>query len=233
MPKISLDLDLSWPQKGDKLFVSGTDPENDALLNRGERTLDQYAVGYKLGADTLVDKVIETGLEHDFLVLPIAFLYRQYFELRLKEMIDSAYRLAVVGFIPSPQPVFWEQWKSQVSERLRIPGLTYPAGPKGHNLQTLWTDEVRPLIEAVFPTTAGDDLDAVEACIREFQEADPGGDGFRYPVTTKGLKTLQGLSRVNLREFKETVHKVGALLEGVSEGLAVYRQSHREMNEDG
>jgi hypothetical protein len=230
MPEISLGVDNSWPQNGDKLFVSGIDPHNDALLDRGERTLDHYADGYKLGADTLVDRVIDTGLQHDFLVLPIAFLYRQYFELRLKEMIDSAYRLAVIGFIPSPEPTFWKRWMSQVSKRVRTSGLTYPAG---HNLQTLWVGEVRPLIETVFPTTAGDDLDAVGACIREFQEADPRGDGFRYPATTMGLKTLQGLSRVNLRQFKETVHRVGALLEGVSEGLAVYRQTQSDMNKEG
>ncbi|MEI8063163.1 MAG: hypothetical protein WCH84_03770 [Verrucomicrobiota bacterium] len=227
---ISLDVDLSWPQTGDKLFISGPDHQNDALLNRGERTLDQYADGYKLGAEALVDRVIETGIMHDFLVLPIAFLYRQYFELRLKEMVDSTYRLAVIGFIPNSETVFWEQWKSEVSERLRNPGLTYPVGTGGHDLQKLWT-EVRPLIETVFPTTTGNDLDAVEACLREFQEADQ-GDGFRYPVTTKGLKTLQGLSRVNLRELKETVHRISALLESVSEGLAINRQAQQEMNED-
>ena len=227
---ISLDVDLSWPQKGDKLFITGPDHQNDALLNRGERTLDQYADGYKLGAEVLIDKVIETGLMFEFLGFPIAFLYRQYFELRLKEMIDSTYRLAVIGFIPNPEPAFWEPWKSKVSQRLRNPGLTYPVGAGGHDLQKLWT-EVRPLIETIFPTTSGNDLNAVEACLYEFQAADQ-GDEFRYPFTTKGLKTLQGFPGVNFRELKETVHRISALLEGVSEGLTIYRQTRQEMNED-
>ena len=52
------------------------------------------AKGYKLAADILADYVAETGNDYDYLVNPVAFLYRQYLELRLKDIIIVGSRLS-------------------------------------------------------------------------------------------------------------------------------------------
>ncbi len=54
---------------------------------------DWYADGYKEAADLIVQFVEQTHMNQDILVFPIVFNYRQYLELRLKEllMISSFY----------------------------------------------------------------------------------------------------------------------------------------------
>lgn len=49
-----------------------------------------YISGYKDAADILANRVIESGNNQDSLVYPIAFLYRQYIELQLKNIIKES-----------------------------------------------------------------------------------------------------------------------------------------------
>ncbi len=216
--------DVPWPEKGDRLFVTCEDRENDALINRVERTVDLYAMAYKHAADALVEQVLQTGFAHDVLVLPIGFLYRQYLELSLKGIIEDIYYWEPAGFQPLTNERFWAEWKIRVAARLVKDGVPYPVDPSGHDLRKLWDDEVRLLIEAAFSTISKDDLDTVENCLHEFQDKDPKSDGFRYPATKKGRKTLEALSRVNLRNLKEVVRRVGALLEVASGGSSLEQE---------
>jgi len=50
------------------------------------RGWDAYASGYLEAANLLVEKALETGQRTDTLIYPVAFLYRHYLELRLKEI---------------------------------------------------------------------------------------------------------------------------------------------------
>ena len=63
------------------LFISKAQPDPDWYLNAclhiGEGW-DAYAEGYKNAGDVLVQHVIDYSRDQDFLVYPIAFLYRQY-----------------------------------------------------------------------------------------------------------------------------------------------------------
>ena len=84
------DEDFPWPRRGDKLFTSeGSDWWNKACLTHFSDGWWIYATGYKLGADLLVQYVTETHKNQDRLIYPIVFLYRQYLELRLKELIKN------------------------------------------------------------------------------------------------------------------------------------------------
>src|SRR4051812_21456846 len=75
------------PSKEDKLFGTAEDWWNNACLNYAWNGWHIYALGYKEAADTLVSHVNDRGRNQDTLVYPIVFLYRQYLELALKDLI--------------------------------------------------------------------------------------------------------------------------------------------------
>jgi hypothetical protein len=80
-------VELPWPKKGDVLFDSADDWYHNACINLRFFNWDVYASGYKHAGDLLVQHVIDTRNHRDTLVFPIVFNYRQYIELRLKELI--------------------------------------------------------------------------------------------------------------------------------------------------
>lgn len=86
---LNLDLEFKsppWPKPGDKLFVSGFGPKV-AFLGGFGTTFGRYAIGYKEAADALIDRAVEKDYSADMQFYPIAFLYRQYLELRLKQLL--------------------------------------------------------------------------------------------------------------------------------------------------
>ena len=70
------------------LFDAPDGSDTIAYLMTGAGDWDAYAEAYKLGAETLVEHIRESRMHLDLLVFPIVFLYRQYLELRLKELIE-------------------------------------------------------------------------------------------------------------------------------------------------
>ena len=85
--------EFPWPRPGDILFRSDNDPQSDAWLNWALTGWDAYASGYLEAANLLSEKVLETGQRTDTLIYPVAFLYRHYLELRLKELITQGRKL--------------------------------------------------------------------------------------------------------------------------------------------
>ena len=84
--------EFPWPQKGDQLFKAD---DNDWWLNAAidhwNKDLHAYAEGYKQAGDIIVEylKANQQGVRAplDYVIFPVVFLYRQYIELRLKEII--------------------------------------------------------------------------------------------------------------------------------------------------
>lgn len=110
------------PTTEGQLLGSSDDWHRNAYLYAG--SWDAYAESYKRAADQLVDDVVNgraIRAEVDFLALPTIFLYRQYLELRLKELAQAGSQYCEV---PTPNIIT-------------------------HNLITLWRS-VRPLLENVF-----------------------------------------------------------------------------------
>jgi HEPN domain-containing protein len=60
----------------------------NAYLGVAAGDWDAYAEAFKLGAETLLRHVFESRMHLDLLIFPVVFLYRQYVELRLKELIE-------------------------------------------------------------------------------------------------------------------------------------------------
>jgi len=79
--------DSPWPRKGDHLFVDRQDWYNNAVLNGQRDNLSLYAMEYKRVGEILAEAVVESRRDHDSLVFPIVFVYRQYLEQRLKQLI--------------------------------------------------------------------------------------------------------------------------------------------------
>jgi hypothetical protein len=158
-------------------------------------------VGYKQAADFLVERVKRTRRHQDTLVYPIAFLYRQFIELRLKELI-------CVG--------------SNLLDILRS------NKKQTHEIFLLWK-ECRNILEKVHPDENREDFDEIEKYIQQYAQIDPQSTAFRYPTDKKGKPSLKGLKQINLRNLAEIMEKVASLLDGASEEIDILFQNKCEM----
>ncbi len=187
------DNSIPWPKKGDQLFKSDIDWWHNACLNFVYDQWDLYAQGYKLAGDLLVRHVKDTQADQDTLVFPIVFLYRQYLELALKDLITKGSQL-----LDSPEDP-----------------------PTHHKIDQLWS-QCRRILEAIWPDGPSEDLDAVGECIYQFSEKDPSSMAFRYPTAKDGTPSVPGLKHINLRNLSEVMERISSLLEGSSIGIYEY-----------
>jgi hypothetical protein len=183
------------------LFTSSSDWWHNACLNFMGIDFNAYAVGYKQAADFLVERVKRTRRHQDTLVYPIAFLYRQFIELRLKELI-------CVG--------------SNLLDILRS------NKKQTHEIFLLWK-ECRNILEKVHPDENREDFDEIEKYIQQYAQIDPQSTAFRYPTDKKGKPSLKGLKQINLRNLAEIMEKVASLLDGASEEIDILFQNKCEM----
>ncbi|MEO8767579.1 MAG: hypothetical protein ABI363_04460 [Nitrosospira sp.] len=201
---------LKLPSTADKLFTDeSSDWWNTALINHdlyGDRW-SVYATGYKDAADILVEHV-KTGNRHqDFLVYPIMFMYRQYLELMVKNII----RLA------------WKLLDEEEDDDLG-----------SHDISMYWK-KCMEILERVSPGDSTESLNHIGRLIKEFCEHDPSSFAFRYPVskphksTKKRTKTLTGLERINLRNVQEVIDKVSGLLGGAEAQIDYYLDVKADM----
>lgn len=140
----------------------------------------------------------------DIHLFPIVFLYRQYLELRLKELVTSG--LALVDRSRQQKP--------------------------DHRLEPLWS-ELRCIIEEVWPDEGPEDLDSIQDYIGQFSAVDPTSTAFRYPTARDGSPSLPDVQRINLRQLCLVMASVAQLLDGVSSAIDVYLGYKRDMEADG
>ena len=196
---------MPWPRPGDVVFRPDDDWWMNACLDFRRADWNLYATAYKDGADALVERTITARHQLDILVYPIAFLYRHYLELRLKQLISAGTEL-VQGKLP-------EKW------------------PSGHNIDWLW-GFCRKLLEEIFPEGEQADLDATEDCIRQFSAVDAGSMAFRYPEDKEGKPYLDKLTKVNVRNLAEVIERIARLLDSSSDVTSVYQDQQRDMESD-
>ncbi len=191
------------------LFTSKAAPDSESYLNACLHVTpegwDTYAEGYKRAGDILVQYVVDNGRDQDFLVYPVAFLYRQYLELRLKELILVGSRL--------------------LGKDADI--------PMEHDLEKLWR-KARLNIEKVWPhsQTTKAHLDAVEERLKELCGVDPGSDAFRYPEDKEGSPTLIRVLNINLKHLKDVIQGISNVLDGSSTGMGEHLAAKHEMMSD-
>jgi hypothetical protein len=187
--------ELPWPRPGDQVFAEAEDWWMNASVNWGGGA-DLYAFGYRRAGDALVEEVRRNRHDADALVYPIAFCYRQYLELLLKEVLAEARR-----YFEIDTPV-----------------------PARHPLLELWKP-LSKLIARRWPEDEGE-LEAVQDSLRQIDSVDRLSFAFRYATTPKGEQSLpEDMLRVNLRNLAEVVNRTGTFLEACAAGLSAEREA--------
>lgn len=183
------------------IFAADEDWQCNACLNWTYDPLNLYTMGYKLAGDCLVEKVTKSGEDQDSLVYPVCFLYRQYIELRLKEIIRSGRQL-----IDEPGDF-----------------------PQHHKIQHLWDDAVPILKKAFAHESSPFDLSRPSHVVSEFAKVDPDSLAFRYPTDKAGANQLQGIWHINLRRLRDYVNTFSEDMDGASMGISVYLEHKHDM----
>ena len=146
-----------------------------------------YVEGYRAAAGALFDFAESSHRSPDYLVFPLAFLWRHHLELALKDIIAVGRQLA------------GEDW----------------GFPPHHLLLDLWSEARGYIAECGDPEAP--ELTNVEANLREFQTIDPGADGFRYPLNRKQTdRSLPNApDQVNLRVLHEAMEALANFFSAV------------------
>jgi hypothetical protein len=175
---------MNWPQPNEKLFQSGDDWDLNACVNCYWPSMEAHARAYRQGAEALAKATAEGSTTLDCAILPITFLYRQYLELIIKEIIDTGRRL-----------------------ESKVRGY-----PTHHNLKNLWA-EALGLLRTQYGQNKPPELAYVQPIIDEFTLHDEKSMAFRYPTGIDGKKHLVDIQHINLRNLYETMERVGNLLD--------------------
>ena len=178
-----------------RIFAAGADGWNNACLNYGGSNYEAMCIGYFRAADELSARVIRECRGQDTLIFPIAFLYRHYVELRLKQAIAFGQRL--------------------VGDEILV--------PNDHRLINLWHIAKR-LLERIEPEASKTGLKEPESLIKEIDKIDPEAVAFRYSRDKKGRNPLKSLTHINVRVMRDEMTKLTDFFEGVSSMLDDYMQ---------
>lgn len=191
-----------FPTGEDNLFSATGDWWNTACLNWYQDGWSLYADGYRNSADALVGVVTTAGRNQDTFVYPIVFLYRQYLELMLKDLIRQCRSL------------------QDTPGSLRLV----------HRIDQLWA-ECRGFLAQISPGEAEGELEQVGRLILEFHAHDPASTAFRYPETKEGQPSLPDLKRVDLGNLMTVMAKIHNLLDAASSQLGEFLKLKAEMRD--
>ncbi|MGB6059641.1 MAG: hypothetical protein WBF71_15405 [Microthrixaceae bacterium] len=179
------------PAAGESIYDASGERQAVACVNFADPWVG-YMEGYLRAGHKLVEHVVHTNRDQDFLVYPVVFAYRHHLELKLKYLIRTARQ--VVGEPGTFQRV--------------------------HRLEPLWR-VCRPLLGRVF-ADADAELGAAEALILELDDLDPTGMVFRYPEDQDGDPTLSPqLRHLDLLTLAQRMEALANLLGGAKTGLDV------------
>jgi len=201
-PPIDFNVDLHslpWPDGSLKLFEEGSASPDTAWIHPTARDWHQYAFGYQAAYEKLFESWDTSSFTPDSLIYPIAFLCRQYVELRLKDLVQMCHALLDL-------PKNWEQ---------------------NHKIDYLWK-KVRPCLETIWPEGPAADLDHVESLIMEFSAMDSTSMAFRYPVDKKEKMHLQSIERLDVSNLRRAMAQLSAFLDGACQGTSVYLEHKQE-----
>ncbi len=136
----------------------GWGPAPNECDQTGLMNLDAYAENYYKSAMELVTRANDDRLLTSTFGHPIVFLYRQYIELALKDLVSLLRRLE-----------------------------THDSGyPQTHSLHSLWSEAKRLINQHYREDQMPDGIKHVDQCVNEFHNLDSQSDAFRYPHSKKG-----------------------------------------------
>lgn len=192
------------PNKTDSVFKDEVIPNYGVWLKNPANKFFLYSEGYKEAGKKLWEFCIENMFYANTLIYPLVFNYRQFLELRLKELIIMGYKHL--------------DEKKDFSDE--------------HSLTKLWNtyrNEILPQIEQI----EKDILDNVERIISQFNSEDPQSMTFRYPVT-RSPKRKDSLNRetIDLNNFKNVIDKLIYFFDWQWDMISHYKDMKVEMIAD-
>jgi hypothetical protein len=196
---------IPFPGIEDRLFTTERYSQYNAQVNYidSDDALYRYVLGYKEAGDRLVRSLIENSRHIDLVIFPTVFLYRQYLELRLKQLLIEGGRLLERHF----------------------------AIPKHHRLDTLWYD-CKKLLKQIEPNMPDQEVMALEVCIIGFSTIDLISMAFRYHIDTHDNPSLPSdLKYINIRNLAQIMAKIHSFLDAAYMAITVSLDQKREMEE--
>ena len=172
------------PAQNDKLFI----PEQNGTewLPNGPDGFFKLSEGYRTAAITIYKEI--KGNEYlgkPFLSCAMIFCFRQFLELRLKELIFFGKK---------------ELFKDTNFE-------------KKHNLCILYDDYINNVLPELDPTYDQSQVDIVHNLISEFDQIDPQSMSFRYPVGKKMNPNLR-IPNLDIDNFKNVMDRLANYFDG-------------------
>jgi len=207
----------TWPKKGDNpFFVKSVMPDSSTWASLGWLSSlnvdDSFLAGaFKESADKIVESISrgEDLCHPDKFFMPITYLYRHSFELRLKDIISMGIELQLI----------------EETEKLK-------SIMQDHQLYPLWNYAKR-IIEKHWSDGPKEDLSAAERIIQEFHNIDQSGQKLRYTRDMTGRSTLESLpDSSELKELRRVSEALFNFLLGCGEGLYHALEIRGEMLHD-
>lgn len=192
------------PNQTDKLFIEEINPNYGAWLKNPANKFFLYSEGYKNAANKLFEFCLENRFYLNTMIYPLVFNYRQFVELRLKELIIMGYKYHGIDKDFSDE----------------------------HRLIILWRTYRTEIIEPLNEITT-QELDNVERVISQFNTEDPRSMCFRYPVST-GPERKASINRntIDMENFKKVIDKLICFFDWQWDMLSNYQDLQNEMIAD-
>jgi hypothetical protein len=176
-----------FPNSTDVLFQEEKDSEFGAWVKNPTDKFFLYSQGYLKAANLIYASIEESAVFQNTLVYPMIFNYRQFLELRLKEL----------SFIGNRYLGIDKDFKEV------------------HFLKELWNEYKDNILSKLEPDLDPALLENVERLIDEFETEDPNSMNYRFPhkKLAKGASPStreESLSRqtLDLKNFKATIDKL-------------------------
>ena len=189
------------PNQDDQLFIEESNPKYGAWLKNPANKFFLYSEGYKEAGKQLLDFCTKNTFYANTLIYPLIFNYRQFVELRLKELIIMGYRFHGIDKDFSDE----------------------------HSLVKLWNTYRKEIVEPLKEIEKSI-LDNVERVISQFNSEDPKSMCFRYPVST-GPNRKKSINRetLDLGNFKKVIDKLIFFFDWQWDMLSHYQDMQDEM----
>ena len=189
----------SFPAKGDKLFISI--PHEGRWLPSGIKDIFKLSEGYRLSAVSLYQEIKKNEwINKQYLSSTMIFSFRQFLEVRLKELIYIGKR----ELLEDPQ------FKAT------------------HSLEDLFQTYAKEVLPKADPSFNKEMVSIVNKLIHEFNFIDPKSMSFRYPVD-KELNPNHNLPNFDIDNFKDVMDKLANFFDCQLEILQMLEDYNAEM----
>ena len=182
----------------------------NAFVGEPRGSFERYAVGYLKAGKLIMDWLEQNLRDQDYLVYPLAFLFRHYIELRLKEIYISACQ-----YLDEEQDI-----------------------PKHHEIMNLWKSAMGKIKHIDVGDTT--DMEKhIERVVKSYSQIDRLSTSFRYPIDKKNNPSLDARSLIKIKRFGDETVELSEELEAISIAISVMndqknevRQLEREMEKE-